>query len=158
MVRIQQKLIGNQSDKAFFDLQRGLAFGNGSAVGYPENVRVHRHGWLAKCCVEHDVGGLSSHPGQGFQVGPVVRHLSLVLFQQYAAGGDDIFCLAIVQADGPDAVLDSFQSQGKYCGWRIGFGIEPGCSLVYALVCGLGGQDYCDQEFKSRAVVEFGGW
>jgi hypothetical protein len=74
-----------------------------------EDVRVHRHRRLAEGDVQHHVGGLAAHAGQGLQRLARARHLAAVLLDQDAAGLQQVLRLAAVQADGADVALQPFR-------------------------------------------------
>src|SRR5680860_1747380 len=101
---VLKKLCWHQSHQAVFHFHNVLARSNASSVGYPENMSGHRHGQLPECCVQNHVSGFAADPGQGFEVFPVIGNSTVVLFNQYAAGFDDVFCFAVEQPDGLDTV------------------------------------------------------
>ena len=100
VVGIEHEFFGNESQQAFFNFQWGFTFADTGAIGDPEYVGVHCHGRLAKSGIEHYISGFSAYTGQRFQVFSFIRHLSSVLLQQYFTAGDDVFCLAVAQANG----------------------------------------------------------
>jgi hypothetical protein len=65
-------------------------------------VRVDRDGGLAECGVQDDVGGLAPNARQRLERGPGGGNLAAVARDQRLAGGDEVLCLAVEEADGLD--------------------------------------------------------
>ena len=105
MVRVHPVGRGHPLQQFLFHFQWRLARGQAGAVADAEDVRVHRHGGLAKGHVEHHVGGLAAHTGQCFQGFAGARHLAAVLLYQDAASLQQVAGLGAVQADGFDVLL-----------------------------------------------------
>src|SRR3569623_664084 len=114
-------------------------------------------GRVAESGGEFHVGGLAADARERFQCFSVVRHFAVVLFQQHAAGGDNIFCLGVVEIDGLDVILEPCLAQLQQRRRRIGDLKQFFGGLVHALVGGLRRQDHRDQQLKGRAVTELGG-
>nr|GFC26768.1 putative LOV domain-containing protein [Tanacetum cinerariifolium] len=58
---VEEIILGHELHQFVFHFNNVLARGDSGAVADPENMRVHRHGQLAECCIEHDVSGLASY-------------------------------------------------------------------------------------------------
>ena len=93
MVRVHGIGRGHALHELHLHGQRRLARCQARAVAHAEDVRVHGHGGLAKGHVEHHVGGLASHAGQGFQLLARARHLAAVALDQDLAGLHQVFGL-----------------------------------------------------------------
>ena len=81
--------------------------------------------------VEHHIGGFAPDARQLLERFARMGHLARVLREQRAAGGDDVFGLAVVQADRFDVWRDSPNPQCEYCGRSIrhrGTGPRSPCS------------------------------
>ena len=66
---------------------------------------VDRNRGLAERRIENDVGGLSTDTRQRFERLALIGNLATVLFHQNPAGGDQVFSLVVIQADGFDVFL-----------------------------------------------------
>ncbi|MNM76379.1 hypothetical protein D3C81_882030 [compost metagenome] len=119
-------------------------------------MRVDGHGHLPKRGVQHHVGGLAANSGQGFQRFTGFRHLAAMLLDQQATGFDDVFRLAVVQADGLDVFGQAFNAQGVDRFRGIGDRIQFGRGLVHADIGGLGREDYRNQQFERIGVGQLG--
>ncbi len=157
VVGILEELLGNHLQQLLLHRQRGLSLCQSGAVGDAEDVGVHRHGGLAEGGVEHHVGGLASHAGQGFEIPAVVRHLAAELLDEDAAGLDDVLRLVVEQADGLDVLLQPLFAQFEDGLGRVGHGEEPFGGFVHAHVGGLRREDDGDEQFEGRAVLQLGG-
>ena len=87
-----------------FDREHVLAFGEASAVGDAEDMRVDRDRRLAERGVEHDVGGLAPDPGELFERCAIGGDLATMFVDQNARGGDDVLGLGVEQADSLDRI------------------------------------------------------
>lgn len=112
VVGIEQVLARHELQQFLLHLQNVLSRCYAGAVGDAEDMRVHRHGQLPEGGVEHHVGGLAANPGQGFEVLAVVGDLAAVLFDEDAAGFDDVLRLAVVEADGLDVLRQPLDAEG----------------------------------------------
>jgi len=117
VVGINQQFSGYQSQQAFLHLEYRLARGDPGAVGNPEDMRIDGHGRLAERRVQDHIGGFSSNARQCLQGGPVCRDLAVVLADEYLAGLNDVFCLAVEQTDGLYVLLQAIQSQSMDGFW-----------------------------------------
>ena len=79
-----------------------LARCNTCAVGDPEDVRVDRNFGVPEGRVEDHAGGFAADARQRFQLGTCRRHLTAMPFDERLAGGNDVFGLGILKADGFD--------------------------------------------------------
>jgi hypothetical protein len=70
-------------------------------------MRVYRDCGFAEGGVENDARRFSSDTRQGFQFFARGRYLSLVQFNEPAAGFDDVFGLAVKETNGLDVFLQS---------------------------------------------------
>ena len=87
-------------------------------------------------------------PGQCLERGPVPRHLAAVPVEQDPAGAEDVPCLGVEQADGPDVLLQPGLAERQDRRRRAGHREQAGRRLVHADVRGLGGQDHGDEQFE----------
>ena len=147
---------GRAGDQRIFDGARRLAWCQPGAVADAEHMRIHRDGRFAEGDVEHDVGGLAAHAGQGFQRLAIRWHFAAVLIQQDAAGAQDVLRLGVVQADGADVLLQFRFTEFQQAFRCVGDLEQRPGGLVDAHVRGLGREDHRDQQLEGRAVDEFG--
>ena len=74
-------------------------------------MRIYGNCWPTKGGVEHHVGCFAANAGQSFKRSAVFWHFTIMLIKQDPAGLNDIFCFAIIQADGFDVLLDAINAQ-----------------------------------------------
>ena len=139
-----------------FYLKRRFSAGHSGSVGNPENVRVNCDGWLAKGCIEDNIGCFSPNTRQCFQTFPIVRNFSVVFFQQDFAGFDDVGRFRIVEADRADVSLQLVLSQIQHAAWSIGEDKEFSGGLVYTDIGGLCGEHDGGQKFERVFVFKLG--
>ncbi|MCY1535937.1 hypothetical protein D9M68_713660 [compost metagenome] len=157
MVRVLHIFAGHEFFELAFDFQHVLAGGDAGAVGHAEDVRVHGHRGLAERGVEHHVGGLAAHAGQGFQRLAGLRHFAAVLLQQNLAGGDGVLRLRAEESDGFDVVRQARFAQRQQALRRAMLREELARGDVDRFIGGLRRQQHRDQQLERRVVFEFGG-
>src|SRR5690606_26627308 len=155
VVGILAERLRNQPLEPLLDLQHILARRDARAIRDTENVRVYRHGGMAESGVQHDIGGLAPHAGQGFERFARLRHFAAVLFEQNAAGRDDVAGLCPVQADGLDVFRDAFLAQCQQAFRRAVLGKELACGQIHGAVRRLCGKQHGDQQLKGCVVFQF---
>ena len=156
MVGVQHVRGRDALEQLLLYFQRRLAGGQTCAVAQAKDVRVHRHGGLAKGHIEHHVGGFAAHAGQGLQRLARAGHFAAVLLDQDAAGFQQVLGLALVQADGLDVLAQAFQPQVEDLLRGVGHRVELARGLVDAHIGGLGGQQHGGQQLERRAVFQLG--
>ena len=80
-------------------LQWVAARSQAGAIAYPKDMGVHRHRGFAKGDIEHHVGGLAPHAGQGLQLLAGAGHLAFVPIDQQLAHGDHVCGFGTKQPD-----------------------------------------------------------
>ena len=90
--------------------------------------------------VQNHIGGLSSHPGKGFQRVPVVGNLAAVPVDELLRQQDHVSGLAAKQSDGLDRVPDRIFAKCHHLLRGIGNGEQWLGGLVHALVRRLRGK------------------
>ena len=148
VMRILKKLGRDESQQTFFNLQRCFPRCDFGAIGDAKDMRIHRHGWLSKCRVEHHIGCLPANSRQRFQRLAIIRDFTVVSLDQQLACFYDVFGLAVVQADGFDVFAQLLFSQIQHGLWGRGNGKEAGTRLVDADICRLGGENDSNQQLK----------
>ncbi len=143
-------------EQLLFHFQRCFSGGQTGAVADAEDVRVHRHGRLTKTDIEHHIGRLAAHAGQGFQRFARAGYFTVELLHQNAAGLHQVLGLAAVQANGLDVALQSFQPQVQNGLRGVGNRKEFARGFVHPHVRGLGRQQYGCEQLKVAAVLQFG--
>lgn len=118
MVSILFIFIRRDSQQLLFNIDDGFSGGQTRSVAESENVCIDGDGRLPKGGIEHDISRLAPHARQGFKAGPVIRYLAAMLFQQDAAGGDDIFGLGSVKTNCLDVLAQSFDAEFGHFVWR----------------------------------------
>src|SRR5690625_375316 len=157
VVGVAAECVGNRLDQLVLHRAHGLAGRQAGAVGDAEDVRVHGNGRFAEGGVEDHVGGLAADAGQRLQFLARARNLAAVVFDQDAAGGDDVFGLVVVQADGVDVALESVFAQVEDGPGGAGHREQLARGLVDADVGCLRGQGHGDQQLERRGVFQLGG-
>ncbi len=84
------------------------------------------------------LGGLAADPGQFLEFLARAWHLAAVLVEQDLAGCQQMPGLAVVQADGPDLLLQAFEAEVQHLLRRVGDGEQSARGLVDADIGGLG--------------------
>ena len=107
------------------------------AVRYAKNMCVDRYGRFAECRVKNNTGCLSSDAGQGFQSRTRCGDFADVFLKDNSAGLDNIFGLAVVQANTLYIMLQSGHAEVEYCLRRVGYREKNFCCFVDANVCRL---------------------
>ena len=158
MVRVDQVLGGHALHQLQLHRQRVLARRQAGAVADAEDVRVDRHRRLAERHIEHHVGGLAAHAGQGLQRLARARHLAAMLLDEDAAGLDQVLRLGAEQADGADLFGDRIEPEGQHLLRAVGGREEPARGLVHAHVGGLCRQQHGGQQLEHVGVFELGVW
>ena len=79
-----------------------------------------------------------------------------MISDEFLTEGNDVFGLAVEEANGADEVFESFLAQGQDRLWCVGDRKENAGGLVHPFVRGLCRENHCDQEFKGAGVKEFG--
>src|SRR5690606_17270854 len=82
---------------------------------------------------------------------------AVMLRQQQAAGSDNVFRLAVEQADGFNILLQAALPELEDGGRGVGDRKQFGGSLVDAHIGGLRRKHYRNQQFERRVVAQFGG-
>ena len=156
MVRVPPKARRHARGERFFHGPDGFARGKPGAVGDAKDVRVDGDHGVPEEGVEHHVGGLAPHAGQGFEEGPVVRDLAAGGLQQPAGELMEVFRLAAVEADAADVPGDAFFTQRDHGACIRRDGEEGASGFIDALVGGLGREDDRGEQLKRGGVFEFG--
>ncbi|MEN9681785.1 MAG: hypothetical protein RLZZ627_1678 [Pseudomonadota bacterium] len=142
--------------KLLLDLENRLARCQPNSVGESENVGVDRNGGLTKGGVQDHIGGFSSNTRESLQSGPISGNFPIMFSHQLLTKGDDVFRLAVKQANGADKRAESCFPQTKNRLWRIGRGKKDPCGLVDAFIGRLCRENHGNQELKRRRVKKFG--
>ena len=108
MVGIFLVFIWGDTEQFFFNFNDRFARRQAGSVAETEDVRIDGDRGLAKGRVEHDIGRFAADTGQGFELAAILGNLASVLFKQNAASGNDVFCLGVVETDGPDVLTQTF--------------------------------------------------
>ncbi|MNT41049.1 hypothetical protein D3C72_1773970 [compost metagenome] len=119
-------------------------------------MRIDRHGWLAKCYVQHHIGRLAAYARQGLQRFAGIGNLATMELHQHAAGFHQVLGLAAVQANGLDMALQAFEAQVQNGLRRVGNRKELARGLVHAHIGGLGRQQHGGEQLEHRGVLQLG--
>ena len=141
-------------DQSLLDLLRRVAGCEAEPVADPEDVRVDRHGRLAECHVEHDIGGLAPDARQFGQQIALVRHLAAMVADQRLRKRNHVLRLVAPQADGADIRADPFLAERQHLFRRVGDGKQRRRRLVDAGVGGLRRKHDGDQQGEGVDVLE----
>ena len=76
------KRFGILRHQPVFDFARVFPGRQTGAVADPENMRVDRHGGLAKRHIQNHIGGFAPHTRQGLQRRARMRHLAAMIAHQ----------------------------------------------------------------------------
>ena len=157
VVGILEERPGDPLHQAVLYLAHGSPGGDADPVTDPEDVGVHRDHGFTECGVEDHVRGFPPDAGQRLQGLAGLRDLPAVLLDQYAAGGDDVGGLAVMQADGADVGFEAGDAECQDGFRRARASKQFPRRLVDRDVRALGGQDDGDEQFERIAVTQFGG-
>ena len=94
-MRVLFVFVGREPEQFPFDFKRRFSRRQSCAVADSEYMGIHGYGGFAECGIQHDIRSLSADPRQGFQFSAGPGHFALVLLDQGAAGGNNIFCLCV---------------------------------------------------------------
>src|SRR5690606_26278787 len=115
---------------------------------------IYGDGRPAKRRVQHHICRFTPDARQRFQRSAVFRDFTAVLLQQDPAGLNDVFGLAVKQANGLDIGFHTFNAQLQHGLRRIGDRVEQGRGFVDAHVRRLCREQHRDQQFKRRVKVQ----
>lgn len=128
------------------DLVGSLAVGELEPVCHPIDVGINSNGRFNIQFIEHDAGGLAANPGQGFERGPVGRHLPPMLIDQDLGQGHDVLGLVAIKADGLDMARYPLKAQSQHVGGIVSLFEQWLDGLIDPLIRGLSRQDHGDQK------------
>lgn len=139
-----------------FDRERRLAARQTSAVADAENVRVDREGLGPKGDVHHDIGGLATDTGQGFERVAVGGNLAAINVDQALRQGDHVLGLGVEQADRLDMLFQSVLAERNHLRGRFDLFEQPPRRLVDADIGGLRRQGDRDDQLEGVARFQLG--
>lgn len=128
------------------DLVGSLTIGELEPMSDPIDVGINSNSRFNIQLIEHDAGGLAANTGQGFERGPVGRHLPPMLIDQDLGQGHDVLGLVAIKADGLDMTRYPFKAQSQHVGGIIGLFEQGLDGLIDPLIRGLSRQDHSDQK------------
>lgn len=107
-------------------------------MAHAKHMGIHGNRWLAKCDVEHHVGGFAAHSGQGFQGLAGARYLAAVPCDELFAGRQKMPGLRAEKADGADVAFQALLAERDQRRRCVGDRKEPSRCLVDADIGCLG--------------------
>jgi len=108
---VQNELVRDHFHQFLFNGKHGLAWCKPRAVRHSIDVRVNRHGGLAKRRVQNDVGCFSANARKRFERLTCLWDLAIMFFNQDFAGFYDVLGFAVKEADRFDVALQAAQPQ-----------------------------------------------
>ena len=111
MVAVKGELRRYHLEQLLLDGIHRVTWGEASAVADAEDMRIDGDGRPTEGGVKHHIGRFAPNAGQGFQGLTIFRDLAAMQIQQQAAGLDDIFGLAVIQADGLNMLFDTLNTE-----------------------------------------------
>ena len=139
------EFVGCHFRQSFFDFERRLALGETGSIRDAKNMCIDGNGGFTESRIKDHVGGFSANSGESLKIVTRVRYFAVMLFNEHAAGLNDVFGFAVEESNGPYVRLQFSDTKSKY---RLGCasdGIQFVGRFVDADVGCLRGQDYSNE-------------
>ena len=156
MMGTLQELFGHDRQQSLLDGLWCLAGGKAGSVGHSENVGVDRDGWMAERRVQHDIGGLASNAGQGFQGLSALRNFTVMALDQQTRQLMDILGLGVEQPKGADVMPNRRLAERYHRSRGGGIGKKPFGRLVHPDIGRLRGQHDGNQQGERVGEIQLG--
>lgn len=90
MVGVLQEEGRDALEKSELHCERRFSLGQTGPIGNPKDMGVNGHRRLAKCGIEHDVGGFAPNARQPFEGLAVARYDAAMFLDENPAGLDQV--------------------------------------------------------------------
>jgi hypothetical protein len=156
MMRGGDEVRGNEFDEPFFDGGGSFAVGQSDASADAKNVGIHREGGHAVKYGKQDVGGFSSHAGQGLEFGAGGGQLPPVFFDDDFRHTRQVFGFVVGVGHAFDDLVN-FRRRGPREGVEIRKAFKKGGGYpIDPFVGALGGKNDGYRQLIGVAVVQLG--
>ncbi len=124
-------------------------------MAHAKHMGIHGNRRFAKCDVEHHVGGLAAHSGQGFKGLAGARYLATVPHDELLAGRQQMPGLRAEKADSANVAFQALLAERDQRRGCVGDRKEPSRCLVDAHIGRLGRQHNGREQLEHARIFQF---